>query len=136
MTSRKRNKIGSWLAPTLTLMIAACATPDIPAPPAQPSAEEVRTLLARELAVDSRFDSFANSTDAAAHRLAAVFRPEVTEVLKFNCRAAADNAVDCMIGIVLRFPALDARESRVVWERRFVLTPSGWAIVSALGKTP
>ena len=122
-----------WI-PVLALvfgLLAGCATTGevAAAPVSQPSHAELRRLVAQELDVDSRFDSFGASEDTDARRIAAIFRPVLAEVNAIGCRAAPAKSLDCTLEVVLRFPAMDGRESRTYWERRLRQVQGGWQLI-------
>ena len=99
------------------------------APPVQPSHADLQRLVAQELDVDSRFDSFEASESMDARRMATIFRPVLAEVNAIDCRAAPAEAVDCTLEVVLRFPAMDGRVSRTYWERRLRQVHGNWQLV-------
>jgi hypothetical protein len=100
-------------------------------PPVElPSEEDLRRLIAAELASDSRFDSFAATNNAAAQRMAANFSPVLSSLTRLGCRAASAASVDCTVEIVLQFPRLGGKEARAIWERRLRLGPDGWQLVT------
>jgi len=99
------------------------------AAPVQPSHADLQRLVAQELDVDSRFDSFEASESMDARRMATIFRPVLAEVNAIDCRAAPAEAVDCTLEVVLRFPAMDGRESRTYWERRLRQVHGNWQLV-------
>src|ERR1700741_5038423 len=94
-----------------------------------PSHAELERLVAQELDMDSRFDSFAASDSSDARRIAAIFRPVLANVNALDCRAAPAKTVDCTLEVVLRFPAMDGRESRTYWERRLRQVQGAWQVV-------
>jgi len=98
--------------------------------PVQPSSAELQRLVAQEMDVNPRFDSFAAAENADARQVAAAFRPEVANVNAVDCRAAPAQSVDCTLEVVLRFPAMDGRESRTTWERRLRQVQGNWQLVS------
>lgn len=122
----------SWAAAALAaILLSGCATDgdrSLEDAALQPTSGELRRLIAAELAEDPRFDSFAASS-MAARRMAASFDPVLAGVNKLGCRPAHAARVDCTIEVILRFPGLDGRESRTVWERRLRLGDDGWQLV-------
>jgi hypothetical protein len=121
-----------WI-PVLALvfgLLAGCATTgEVAAAPLQPSRAELQRLVAQELDVDSPFDSFGASENTDARRIAAIFRPVLAEVNTIGCRVAPAKSLDCTLEVVLRFPAMDGRESRTYWERRLRQVQGGWQLV-------
>jgi hypothetical protein len=99
------------------------------AAPVQPSHADLQRLVAQELDVDSRFDSFEASENKDARLMATIFRPVLADVNAIDCRAAPAEAVDCTLEVVLRFPAMDGRESRTYWERRLRQVHGSWQLV-------
>jgi hypothetical protein len=112
-------------------LIAGCASIDtgVVTAASQPTRAELRRLVAQELDADSRFDSFGASESTDARTIAAVFRPVLADVNALACRIAPAASLDCTLEVVLRFPAMDGRESRTYWERRLRLEPGGWRLV-------
>lgn len=119
-----------WI-PLLALVLGVvlgCATAGGGAT-AAPSRAELQRLVAAELAADARFDSFGTSANAAAHRLAASFRPVLVDVAPVACRAIDGASADCTLEVVLRYPDLDGRETRTLWERRLTRGATGWRLL-------
>lgn len=125
--------IALWIPPIAVVLgvLLGCAGRGGRAALAPPARAELQRLVAAELAADSRFDSFGASGNPAAHRLAASFRPVLADVTLLACRAANGAALDCTLEVVLRFPDLDGRETRTVWERRLRPAAGGWRFVGA-----
>jgi hypothetical protein len=97
---------------------------------AQPSHADLERLVAQELDANSRFDSFAASENTDARGMAAIFQPVLADVNTLGCRAAPAHSVDCTLEIVMRFPAMDGRETRTYWERRLRQVQGSWQWVS------
>jgi len=112
-------------------LLAGCAgvEPVNQAAAVPPSRSELKQLIARELDEDSRFDSFVASENSDARRMAAIFRPVLADVNALDCRAAPAHTLDCTLEVVMRFPAMDGRESRTTWERRLRQDADGWRLV-------
>jgi hypothetical protein len=122
-----------WI-PVLALvlgLLAGCAATGAggATAPVQPTRADLRRLIAQELDVNSRFDSFAAAENADARRIAAIFRPVVEDVNPINCRAAPAESLDCKLEVILVFPAMDGRESRTYWERRLRQVGGDWQLV-------
>lgn len=108
-------------------LLAGCASTGAGA--AAPPHADLHRLVAQELDTDPRFDSFAAVDSNDAQRIAAIFRPVLADVNAIDCRAAPANSVDCTLEVVLRFPAMDGRESRTYWDRRMRHEKGGWQLV-------
>jgi hypothetical protein len=122
--------LGSSVPPMLlAAMLAGCATDAERAARsfARPSPAQLHQLVSAELAAAPRFDSF-DATNDDARLLAASFKPVLAAVHNHGCRPATAQHVDCTLELVLRFPGLDNRESRVTWERRYALAAQGWQL--------
>ena|SRR5205823_4021744 len=120
-----------WI-PVVALVVGlavGCASIGAGVTAAQPSHADLHRLVAQELDTDSRFDSFAASGSNDARRMAAMFRPVLADVSAIDCRAAPAASVDCTLEVVLRFPAMDGRESRTYWERRLRQVQGNWQLV-------
>jgi hypothetical protein len=122
-----------WI-PVLALvlgLVAGCATTDAIGTAAlvQPTHADLQRLVAQELDANSRFDSFGAAENADARRIAAIFRPVLADVTAVDCRVAPAGSVDCMLEVVLRFPAMDGRESRTYWERRLRQVQGSWQLI-------
>lgn len=131
-----QRRVSSWwlillLVPAVALVlgvVAGCSSTGVgpAAAPLQPSHAELQRLVAQELDVDSRFDSFAAADSNEAQRIAAIFRPVLADVNTIACRAAPAQSVDCTLEVIMRFPAMDGRESRTYWERRLRQVEGKW----------
>lgn len=122
-----------WI-PVLALalgLVVGCASLDSDTAQAiaPPTHAELQRLVALELDANSRFDSFGASDNQDARRIATIFRPVLADVTAVDCRAAPAHSLDCTLEVVLRFPAMDGRESRTFWERRLQQTQAGWHLV-------
>jgi hypothetical protein len=117
------------LALVLGLLAGCASTGTGSAATAAPPNAELHRLVAQELDTDSRFDSFSAVESNDAQRIAAIFRPVLADVNAIDCRVAPANAVDCTLEVILRFPAMDGRESRTYWDRRLRHEKGGWQLV-------
>lgn len=133
-----QRQTSNWLlilvwVPVLALvlgLLAGCATVGGgSAATAAPPHSDLHRLVAQELDADPRFDSFAAVESNDAQRIAAIFRPVLADVNAIDCRVAPANSVDCTLEVVLRFPAMDGRESRTYWDRRLRHEKGGWQLV-------
>jgi hypothetical protein len=122
--------LGSLVAACL---LAACATaPNDRAARLQtePSAAELHALVDAELAAHPVFLAPLGN-DEAARAMTARFESELAQVVKRGCFARADDGLICTFETVLRFPALDGRESRQLWERHVQRIEQRWVLVQA-----
>ncbi len=94
-----------------------------------PPKAELRRLVAQAMDNDSPFDTFAATHDDEAQRVAAVFRPVVSDVTARECRAAGAQNLDCTLEVILQFPAMGGRETQTTWERRLRHVQGTWQIV-------